>query len=114
MSAAEIQRLEEFEQDIECTICSEPLDTPVVVVKCGHEFCKSWLEEWASQHDEWPLCRSNIDNTIKVPKLDLIIENYLILLQREREFIEKNDEFQAMKTKFNAISNWGESWKLNI
>ena len=32
MSVADIQRLSELEQDIECIICGEPLDQPSIVV----------------------------------------------------------------------------------
>ena len=85
MSVAEIQRLSEFEQDIEWTIWSEPLDQPTVVVDWGHEFCKSCIENWNQNNKTCPTWRGEIKMLIKVPKLDLVVENYLFLLERERQ-----------------------------
>ena len=105
MSVAEIQRLSEFEQDIEWSIWSEPLDQPTVVVDWGHEFCKSWIENWNQGNTTCPTWRGEIKMLIKVPKLDLVVENYLFLLERERQLLEMKQEHIQYKNKIDAISN---------
>ena len=42
---------------------------------------------------------------IKVPKFDLIIENYMFLLERERNFLERNEHFIKQKEKLQAVMN---------
>lgn len=55
-----------------------------MVVECGHEFCKECIEDWHKNNLTRPTCRGEIKSLMKVPKLDLITENYLFLLQREK------------------------------
>ena len=99
MSVEDIERLSEFEQDIECMICTDPLDQPTVIADCGHEFCKACITDWNQNKDTCPTCRGDIRALIKVPKLDLIVENYLFLLERERNFLQRNQEFMDQKVK---------------
>lgn len=38
--------LEEADEDLCCSICSEPFIDPVILPDCGHTFCDSCLRSW--------------------------------------------------------------------
>lgn len=46
------------EEDLECSICHQPLKEPVLT-RCGHRFCKECIEEHFRRYNNYMHCRGH-------------------------------------------------------
>jgi len=55
--------LEETDDDLCCSICSEAFIEPVILPSCGHSFCSACLESWFTQskNKTCPIDRSPVN-----------------------------------------------------
>ncbi|UJR16789.1 hypothetical protein I4U23_003688 [Adineta vaga] len=54
----------EIDEELRCTICKQPLQSPVSLVVCNHTFCRECIETWLNQIQTCPTCRqSTFDNS---------------------------------------------------
>lgn len=63
-------------KDLECPICLEIFEDPVVVVGCGHIFCSKCIEKCLESKKECPFCKKKTTKDL-VEKLDISISNGL-------------------------------------
>ena len=56
-----------------CSICTNPYKEAVVLIKCGHSYCKSCILQWLVQANSCPHCRQIVDSTSRI-----FIPNYAL------------------------------------
>eukprot|EP00768_Dysnectes_brevis_P004323 gnl/Dysnectes_brevis/3101_a3856_593.p1 GENE.gnl/Dysnectes_brevis/3101_a3856_593~~gnl/Dysnectes_brevis/3101_a3856_593.p1 ORF type:complete len:357 (+),score=84.33 gnl/Dysnectes_brevis/3101_a3856_593:73-1143(+) len=57
-------------ESIRCAICQEILLQPTAIVPCGHTYCRQCLTDWRQRKEVCPLCRADIEGTIRLPQMD--------------------------------------------
>ena len=60
-----IEVISNFEEDINCSICLEPMNTNVIQVKCGHYYHKECGKKWFCEcSNKCPVCKIEISDGI--------------------------------------------------
>ena len=60
-----IEVISNFEEDINCSICLEPMNTDVIQVKCGHHYHKECGQKWFCEcSNKCPVCKIEISDGI--------------------------------------------------
>jgi hypothetical protein len=60
-----IEVINNFEEDINCSICLEPMNTDVIQVKCGHHYHKECGQKWFCEcSNKCPVCKIEISDGI--------------------------------------------------
>lgn len=98
----ELQKIEEFEQDIECSICQCTYTSPVMVDSCMHLYCEEWIKAWSKKVNECPKCKETIKGYNKQENIETLVEFYLKLCSQEKgkllkikELINQREEMQS-------------------
>src|ERR1700722_6049864 len=52
----------QIDEELKCTICKQPLQSPVCLLICNHTFCKECIKTWLSQTQTCPTCRQSTTN----------------------------------------------------
>lgn len=89
--------IEQNYDDINCPICFCVLKEPMFL-KCGHKFCKKWINIHLNNFNNCPLCRLEINN-----KNDDLID--------KKEFEEKLNETKFKCEWCNEIIKYSEYLK---
>lgn len=62
-------------KDLECSICLEIFQMPIVLI-CGHTFCRKCIELQKQESNKCPQCRKHISWGYPCYTLKSIIEKY--------------------------------------
>ena len=103
----ELNKIEEFEQDIECTIWQCTYTDPVMVEPCLHLYCDACIKSWSTKINECPKCKETIKGYSKQPDMEAFLEFYQKLCEQEKTKLKKIKELvlerEEMLTKINSI-----------
>eukprot|EP01118_Nematostelium_gracile_P000343 TRINITY_DN1034_c0_g1_i1.p1 TRINITY_DN1034_c0_g1~~TRINITY_DN1034_c0_g1_i1.p1 ORF type:complete len:287 (+),score=25.31 TRINITY_DN1034_c0_g1_i1:64-924(+) len=89
--------LEEADEDLCCSICSEPFIDPVVLPGCGHTFCDSCLHSWLD-HGRNHTCPSDRAEIKGKPTRNIMANNLVNKLKVKCSFCEWNGKREQLQT----------------
>ncbi|KAG7528320.1 hypothetical protein FFLO_06231 [Filobasidium floriforme] len=120
-------RLEEMEDEITCPICMSIMVAVHALTTCGHTMCGGCVQEWLTDHDTCPICRTPTAKPPMVPLLpmDRMIELYVRAQGEDWEglqgwkdrreawealkvVIKEEEEAQRQQTQAQASESTGE------
>lgn len=52
--------VEQISEELQCVICKEIYERPVMLVQCQHQFCQDCLECWLKETLTCPICRREV------------------------------------------------------
>eukprot|EP00948_MAST-09A_sp_MAST-9A-sp1_P002379 g2379.t1 len=81
-------------KELQCSICSSLLCSPVMLEECQHLFCETCLLEWFVRKEVCPLCQAQIDPET-VRKAPRIVRNLLQVYNEYNDETKSNDHSQA-------------------
>jgi len=91
---------------LDCPICSDLFECPIVLPSCGHTFCKSCIIEWKDTCEEneddknCPVCRASFEyDNIELISTSVILSNMVddILEQRDHDVTQESLELRCFK-----------------
>lgn len=94
---------EVFENDLECSICSEVYSDPQVLSTCFHIFCRACIEEWAKKSSQCPECRTEFQATqiLPTPETQKKITEFSEKILKET--LEEAIDFKFFSKEFEDI-----------
>lgn len=70
------------------------------VLNCGHVFCKNCIDEWKKKKKLCPMCRAKISSSVRLHKMDSIIDKNVSLLSDEAKARRKCTIHERINGKF--------------
>ena len=89
-------------EEIMCKLCHGVLISPHAIVRCGHTFCKSCIENYIGY--KWPVCRGNKRELIRVPQLEKLIEKYASILETQKDITNLGNELIEFKNRLELLN----------
>ena len=85
---------------LECVICREVLDRPVMT-KCEHLYCEGCLLEWLTAHDKCPTCCAVLDPR-EIKKAPRIVRNMLNELEMRCQYVDNGCKWAGALEKYKG------------
>ena len=103
----ELAKIEEFEQDIEWSICQCVYTNPVMVDPCMHLYWSACIKSWNEKVNECPKCKETMKGFNEQRDVEKLLVFYTKLWQQEKEKLNlikaKIEEREEIQVRINSI-----------
>ena len=103
----ELHKIEEFEQDIEWSICQCVYTNPVMVDPCMHLYWSDCIKSWNQKVNECPKCKETMKGFSEQKDVEKLLEFYTKLwLQEKQKLVQiktQIEEREAIQVRINSI-----------
>ena len=102
----DLNKIKSVSKNLDCPICSDLFECPIVLPSCGHTFCKSCIIKWKDTCEEndddetCPVCRVSFESDdIELISISVILSNMVddILEQTADDVTEESLELRCFK-----------------
>ena len=102
----DLKKSRSIRNNLECSICSDLFECPIVLPSCGHTFCKSCIIKWKDTCEDngddktCPVCRVSFENeNIELISTSIILSNMVddILEQTTDDVTQESLELRCFK-----------------
>lgn len=103
----ELSKIQEFEQDIECSNWLEVFTAPVMLDPCMHIFWEECIKSWSQKVNECPKWKETIKKYDRQQNIETLIDFYTKLCSNEKKKLLKMkklvQEREEIQTRINSV-----------
>jgi len=98
------EKMKNFIDQFECSICYLALYNPVSVMPCMHTFCGGCLSDWFKKQKDCPSCRVKATEIKRNLFVNSLVDNFLeVNPEMKRTEIDKKDQESRNIFKQNSV-----------